>query len=87
MGCLMGCNAPGRVHFANRVSCTYYSDFVRQQRDELLVTGALLEWGKVGVGPPHIVDGLGVVKSYMGKLRVILDCRYLPVFAIPSFQI
>lgn len=73
-------DTPGRVRFANRVSCTYYSDFVRQQRDELLVTGALVEWGKVQAGQPRIVNGLGVVKNHKGKLRLILDCRYLNLF-------
>lgn len=68
------------AQFANRVSCTYYGNFVRQQRDELLATGALVEWDKVQAGQPQIVNGLGVVKNYMGKLRLILDCRYLNLF-------
>lgn len=45
-----------------------------------LVTGALVEWGKVQAGQPRIVNGLGVVKNHKGKLRLILDCRYLNLF-------
>ena len=74
---LLDRDTPGQVQFANRVSCTYYSDFVRQQRDELLASGALVEWDKVSTVQPQIVNGLGVVKNHKGKLRLILDCRYL----------
>ena len=73
-------DTPGQVHFANMGSCMYYGDFVRQQRDELLASGALVEWDKVSAGQPKVVNGLGVVKNHKGKLRLILDCRYLNLF-------
>ena len=77
---LLDCDAPGQVHFANRVSCTYHSDFVRQQRDELLASGALVEWDSVSVVQPQTGNGLGVVKNHKGKLRMILDCRHLNLY-------
>lgn len=77
---LLDCDTPGQVHFANRVSCTYYSEFVRQQRDELLASGALVQWDAVSAEKPQVVSGLGVVKNHKGKLRLMLDCRYLNLF-------
>ena len=77
---LLDRDTPGQVHFANRVSCEYYGDFVRQQCDDheliiLLASCALVEWDKISAGQPKIVNGLGVVKNHKGKLRLILDCR------------
>ena len=31
----LDCDSPAQVQFANRVSCTYYQQFVLEQRDEL----------------------------------------------------
>lgn len=76
----INCDSPKSVHFANRVSCKYYSKFVREQRDELLATGALTSWSSVSEEVPQVVSGLGVVKNHKGKLRLILDCRYLNLF-------
>ncbi len=42
------------------LSYTCYIDFVSQQRDELLASGALVEWDKVSTVKPQFVNGLGV---------------------------
>lgn len=76
----LDCDTPRQVHFANRVSCTFYNEFVREQRDELLASGALVAWSTVSAVKPQVVNGLGVVKNHKGKLRLILDCRYLNLF-------
>lgn len=77
---LLDRETPGQVHYASRVSCTYYSDFVSQQHDELMASGVLVGWDKLSTVKPQIVNGLGVVKNHKGKLRLILDCRYLNLF-------
>ncbi|DBA66143.1 TPA: hypothetical protein ACH3X2_002619 [Trebouxia sp. C0005] len=46
-------DTPKQVHFANRVSCMYYNSFVREQRDELLASGALVAWDTVRVNKPQ----------------------------------
>lgn len=69
---------PSQVHFANRVSCHMYKDFVRESLQSLKVVGALSPWE--GKGPPVVISGLGVVKNRKGELRLILDCRYLNLF-------
>lgn len=80
MNALVDCDVPGQVHFANRKSCLCYGDFVREQRDVLLASGALIQWDSISVTKPQVVNGLGVVKNHKGKLRLILDCRYLNLF-------
>ena len=77
---LLESEVPGQVHIADRVSCTYYSDFVCQQCDALMASGALVEWDKVSTAKPQIANGLGVVKIHKGKLRLNLDCSYLNLF-------
>ena len=39
----LDCTHPCQVPFANRVSCTYYQQFVLERRDEPLHTGAFVE--------------------------------------------
>ncbi|KAL0020912.1 hypothetical protein WJX77_010448 [Trebouxia sp. C0004] len=69
---------PSQVHFANRVSCMHHSDFVRETIQKLLQTGAMKPWE--GTAPPMVISGLGVVANRKGKLRLILDCRYLNLY-------
>ena len=38
----------------------------------------LVEW--TGSEPPVVVNGMGVVKNRKGKLRLVLDCRYVNMF-------
>lgn len=71
-------NRPAQVHFPNRVSCHMYKDFVRETLQSLLCVGALRHW--MGKKPPIVISGQGVVKNRKGKLRLILDCRYLNLF-------
>ena len=80
----LDCEHPQQVQFANCVSCSYSSDFVYKQREELLASGALVPW--VSVRRPCIVNGLGVVKNHKGKQRLILDCRYLNLFLLTSIS-
>lgn len=71
-------NKPSQVQFANRVSCMQHSDFVRDTIQKLTSTGAMRPW--TGTAPPVVISGLGVVVNRKGKLRLILDCRYLNLF-------
>ena len=71
-------NQPAPVHFANRVSCSMYKQFVDQTIQELVQIGSLVEWQ--GPRPPVVINGMGVVKTRKGKLRLILDFRYVNMF-------
>ena len=74
---------PAPVQFADRVSCKMYglcdisySDTIQ----ELINVDSLVEWQ--GPQPPVVINGMGVVQNWKGKLRHILDCscRYLNMF-------
>ena len=69
---------PSQVQFANRVSCMQHSDFVRETIQTLLQTGTMQPWECKA--PPRVISGLGVVANRKGKLRLILDCRYLNLY-------
>ena len=64
---------PSQVHFANRISCHMYRDFVRETLQSLQAVGAMSPWEHKD--PPVVISGLGVIKNRKGKLRLILDCR------------
>ena len=68
---LLAGNKPSQVHFANRVSCNIYKDFVRETLQSLSSVGAMSLWEQKE--PPVVISGLGVVKNRKGKLRPILD--------------
>ena len=69
---------PTPVQFASRVSCHIHKQFVSEQIEELLKVGSLVEW--TNSKPPVVVNGMGVVKNRKGKLRLVLDCRYVNMF-------
>ncbi len=69
---------PSQVQFANLVSCMQHSDFVRETIRKLMQTGAMRPWA--GKAPPMLISGLGVVANRKGKLRLILDCKYLNLY-------
>ena len=69
---------PAPVQFANRTSCHIHKQFVSEQIEELLKVGSLVEW--TGSQPPIVINGMGVVKNRKGKLRLVLDCRYVNMF-------
>ena len=71
-------NQPASVQFANRVSCSMYKQFVSGAIQELVKVGSLVEWQ--GAVAPVLINGMGVVKNRKGKLRLILDCRYVNMF-------
>ena len=71
-------NKPSPVQFANRVSCMQHPDIVRDTIQKLTQTGAMIPW--TGEAPPVVISGLGVVANRKGKLRLILECRYLNLF-------
>ena len=55
-----------------------YKQFVDQTIQELVQVGSLVEWQ--GPRPPVVINGMGVVKNRKGKLRLILNCRYVNMF-------
>lgn len=69
---------PAPVRFANRVSCSIYNKFVRENIQELVSVGALA--AREAPEFPVVINGLAVVKNRQGKLRLILDCRYVNMF-------
>ena len=69
---------PAPVQFANRTSCHIHKQFVSEQIEELLKVGSLVEW--TGSQSPIVINGMGVVKNRKGKLRLVLDCRYVNMF-------
>ena len=68
---------PGEVQFANRKSVELHAEFVRTSLEDLLHTGALME---VTGDKAQVCSGLGVVANRKGKLRLILDARYINLF-------
>ncbi len=70
---------PHRIAFRNRVSCNQHADWVAEHLNELVEVGALRHWPPEW-GEPVVISGMGVVPKAGGKLRLILDCRYLNLF-------
>eukprot|EP00884_Botryococcus_braunii_P019873 jgi/Botrbrau1/656/Bobra.0161s0044.1 len=68
---------PGKVQFANRKSVELHAEFVKASLEDLLHTGALME---VTGDKVQVCSGLGVVANRKGKLRLILDARYINLF-------
>ena len=71
---------PAHVQFANRISCSMHKQFVTDTIQDLIRVGSLVEWQ--GLQPPVVINGMGVVKNRKGKLRLILDCRYVNMFSM-----
>ncbi len=71
-------NNPSTVQFANRASCMQHNDFVKESIKKLVQTGAMKPW--TGRAPPVVISGLAVMANRKGKLRLILDCKYLNLF-------
>jgi hypothetical protein len=70
-------NRPGKVQFANRRSVQVHEAFVKTSLEDLLSTGALREVAEEQV---QVCSGLGVAANRKGKLRLILDARYINLF-------
>lgn len=76
---MLNCDEPQRIVFSNRISCEQHSDWVSEHIAGLLQVGTLRRW-PAEWPRPDVVSGLGVVPKAGGKLRLILDCRYLNLF-------
>jgi Reverse transcriptase (RNA-dependent DNA polymerase) len=70
-------NKPGSISFPNRKSVSLNQEFVKSALDDLLLTGALRQ---VTEDQVQVCNGLGVVANRHGKLRLILDARYINLF-------
>jgi hypothetical protein len=68
---------PGKVRFGNRNSVELHAGFVKASLEDLMTTGALIE---VPEDKVQVCSGLGVVANRKGKLRLILDARYINLF-------
>ena len=68
---------PGKVQFANRKSVQLHEAFVKTSLEDLLNTGAVRE---VAEDKVQVCSGLGVAANRKGKLRLILDARYINLF-------
>lgn len=68
---------PGKVQFVNRKSVQLHEAFVKTSLEDLLSTGALREVAEEQV---QVCSGLGVAANRKGKLRLILDARYINLF-------
>lgn len=77
--CMQG-SKPSRVIFPNRLSAKQHGGFLQEEMAKLLTSGAIKEWDWPGGQPPHIIHGLAVVANRQGKLRMIVDARYLNAF-------
>jgi hypothetical protein len=69
---------PHQVEFANRISVEHHQEFVREEIQALVATGAVQAWK--GPEPIRVINGLGVVVNRKGKKRLILDARYINLF-------
>lgn len=77
--CLEG-KKPSRVIFPNRISARQHSHFLEEEIVRLLACKSIKEWDWQNAQPPHIIHGLAVVTNRQGKLRMIVDARYLNAF-------
>jgi hypothetical protein len=68
---------PGEVRFGNRKPVELHAGFVKASLEDLITTGALIE---VIEDKVQVCSGLGVVANRKGKLRLILDARYINLF-------
>ncbi|KAK9868491.1 hypothetical protein WJX84_009472 [Apatococcus fuscideae] len=76
-------DTPGKVHFGNRVSAQQHAGFMTQEIRQLRSTGTLPTWQEAGLSePPMVTHGIGVVENRKGKLRLIVDARYLNLFIL-----
>ena len=69
---------PAQVQFANRVSCSMHKQIVDKSIHELVAVGSLMPWQRPQ--PPEVINGMGVVQNRKGKVRLILDARYVNMF-------
>ena len=78
---LLGRATQGSVHFPNKASLEQHADFVRAEACSLRQAGALRTPQELGMAePPCLVHGLAVHQNRKGKLRLIVDARYLNLF-------
>ena len=72
---------PAAMHFPNREWDAKSADFVHAEASRLREAGALRTWQELGMQqPPLLIHGLGVVENRHGKLRLVVDARYLNLF-------
>ena len=72
---------PGDAAFLNRESVDQHPEFVREEVQSLLKVGAWRTWQSLGMTqPPTLLHGLGVAVNRKGKLRLVVDARYLNLF-------
>ena len=69
---------PKQIHFKNRVSVDLHTEFVKSEIEGLLESGVLRKWN--ANQQIQVINGLGVAKNRAGKLRLILDARYINAF-------
>ena len=72
---------PGEVQFQNRASLEEHMEFVLEEAIRLRQSGAWKTPEELGMEtPPILIHGLGVVINRHGKLRLVVDARYLNLF-------
>ena len=67
-------NLPKEKLFCNHRSAVNDEDFVTQEINKLLLSGALVE---VQAAKLSVCSPLGVFRNSAGKLRLIVDLRYV----------
>lgn len=78
---LLDRDSPGPVQFLNRTSVEDHLDFVLEEATRLRESGAWKTPEELGMArPPFLIHGLGVVVNRHGKLRLVVDARYLNLF-------
>ena len=70
----LSADSPQPAEFSNHTSVRKHADFVQQEGEKMLRTGALLAWPQ-GMAAPEVISPLGVVEQ--PKLRLIFDGRYI----------
>lgn len=70
---------PDSITLPNRFSCEEHQQFAREQIAVNVQRGVLIEWPWEDT-KPWIMSPLSVVANSVGKLRLIMDARYLNLF-------
>lgn len=70
----LNASSPQQADFSNHTSAREHEQFVQQEGEKLLKTGAMLAWPR-SMAAPTVISPLGVVET--NKLRLIFDGRYI----------
>ena len=73
---------PQQVQFRNRVSVQPYNDFAASEIATLVKLGVIQPWTLEE--PIIVINGMGVVEERKGKLRLVVDARYINLYDLMS---